>query len=142
MSSAQDSMMKRNRAKMLFLKSVVGVVVVALLSLFVWYNFLNPEVKAKRVVNNYLKAINKGQKTDEYKVPNITDFYNVLEFNEIKDYKHLAVRTESHENNVDSYLLVYDVTITDKVGIKYYRKVYFTVDNSGEDHKFRISKMD
>lgn len=136
MASAKEQMMKKNKAKMLFLQSVVGVVVVSLLSLFVWYNYLNPEVKAKRVVNNYLRAINKGLDTDEYKAAGITDFYNVIEF------KHLSVKDEVREKNTIKYLLLYDVTVTDKNGVKYYRKTYFTVDNSGEDRKFKIKNVD
>lgn len=131
-----EDIAKKNKAKMLFLKSVVGVVVVTILSLFVWYNYLDPEVKAKKCVNNYLRAINKGQDTDEYKAAGITDFYNVI------DFKHLSVKDEVRENDVTKYLLLYDVTVTDKNGVKYYCKVYFTVDNSGDNHKFTIKKIE
>ncbi|MDH7479395.1 MAG: hypothetical protein QHH02_05240 [Syntrophomonadaceae bacterium] len=118
------------------LRSIAILVVVSVISCFVWFNYLNPEIRAKKCVNKYLTAIKKGKSTEEYKGAFIADFINIL------DFRCLDTREELKENGITRFVFLYDVTATDQEGYKLFKKVLFTVDNSGESRRFTIKQIE
>lgn len=135
MVNPHDEIAKRNRSKMRVLRSIAILVVLSVIGCFVWFNYLNPEVRAKKCVNNYLTAIKKGKSTEEYKGAEIVDFINIL------DFRCLETKENSKENGVTRFVFLYDVTATDQEGYKLFKKVLFTVDNGGESHRFTIKQI-
>ncbi|WP_161822117.1 hypothetical protein [Sporotomaculum syntrophicum] len=76
------------------LKIIISVIVVLVLTFFIYSNYLSIEARAKICVNNYLNAIKNGEDTSDYKEYGVDDFINVL------DYKFVSIKSFDKEKEV------------------------------------------
>lgn len=65
-------------------KTILKIIIVALITIaiatWVYYSFYHPYGITKKVVSNYIGAIQKMESTYSFKDSNIEDFENVLEY--------------------------------------------------------------
>jgi hypothetical protein len=109
-------------------KKCIPTTVVAIMILLTGYCYYitTEDQKAKRTVDGFLNIIKSGT-GDIYLYLDITKegktFVNVL------DYKFLAIKQKQGPNydGKYDYVLLYDVTITNRLGIKLFKKYAFFV---------------
>jgi len=115
------------------------------------YKYLNVKEKTKEKYtmtttrdeyDDYFKQGNDNKSFKEYKREQ-KEIYNQIN----KSGEGVISETDNSitiwgGDYYDRIVLMYDVSLTNKLGTQLFKKIYFTVDNKNPDHKMKVSSSD